>query len=125
MKELLFLDLFQNLPHSPSNSLVFVIDVFNKCSDHHSCPAILRLLTSVAACVSWLKIIITSRPEADIQHFFDRLTQLLYLQYDLAADQEANHNLQTFAQSEFDQITQQWYLPAPWPEQSLFDRLIN
>ena len=125
MKESLFLDLFQNLPHGPSNFLVFVIDAFDECGDHRSRPAVLRLLTSAAARVSWLKIIITSRPEADIQRFFDRLTQSLYLRYDLAADQEANHDLRTFAQSEFDQIAQQWYLPAPWPEQSLFDRLIN
>ena len=124
MKESLFFDFFQNL-HSPSNFLVFVIDAFDECGNHRSRPAVLRLLTSAAARVSWLKIIITSRPEADIQHFFDRLTQSSYLRYDLATDQEANDDLRTFAQSEFDQVAQQWYLKAPWPEKSLFDRLVN
>ena len=124
MKELLILDFFQNLPHCPSHFLVFVIDAFDECGNHHSRSAILRLLTSTAARVSWLKVIITSRPKANIQCFFDRLTQPSCLQYDLAKDNEANHDLQTFAQSELDQIAQQWYLPAPWPEKLLFDRLI-
>src|SRR5258707_6952548 len=97
MKGPVFLDFFQNLPHTPSHFLVFVIDAFDECGNHRSRPTLLRLLTSAASCVSWLKIIITSRPEADIQHFFDRLTQSSYLRYDLATDQEANHDLRTFA----------------------------
>src|SRR5258706_9995741 len=125
MKESLFLDFFQNLPHSPSHFLVFVIDAFDECGNHRSRPALLRLLTSAAARVSWLKIIITSRPEVDIQHFFDRLTQSSYLRYDLATDQEANHDLRTFAQSKFNLIAQQWYLPAHWPEESLLNRLLS
>src|SRR5258706_294085 len=125
MKESLLLDFFQNLPRSPSHFLVFVIDAFDECGDYRSRPALLRLLTSVAARVSWLKIIITSRPEADIQHFFDRLTLSSYLRYDLATDQEADHDMRTFAQSEFDQVRQPWYLPAPWPEESLLNRIIS
>ena len=125
MKESDFLGFFQKLPHSPSHFLVFVIDAFDECGDRRSRPALLRLLTNAAACVSWLKIIITSRPEADIQHFFDRLTQSSYLRYDLATDQEANHDLRTFAQSEFDQVAQQWYLPAPWPDEPLLERIIS
>ena len=124
MKESLFLDLFQKLPHSPNHFLVFVIDAFDECGNHRSRPALLRLLTGAAARVSWLKIIITSRPEADIQQFFDRLTPSSYLRYDLATDQEADHDLRSFAQSEFDLVAQQWYLPAPWPEASLMDKLI-
>ncbi len=125
MKASIFLDFLQDLPRSPSHPLVFVIDAFDECGDHRSRPALLSLLTSAAAQVSWLKIIITSRPEADIQHFFDRLSQSSYLRYDLATDQEANHDLRTFAQSEFDQVAQRWHLPAPWPDESLLDKLIS
>ena len=125
MKESIFLDFFQNLPHRPNHFLVFVIDAFDECGSHRSRPALLRLLTTVAARVSWLKIIITSRPEADIQHFFGRLPQSSYFPYDLATDQEANHDLRAFAQSEFNQVAQQWYLPATWPEEPLLDKLIS
>ena len=119
MKESVFLDFFQHLHRSPSRFLVFVIDAFDECGDYRSRPALLRLLTSAAARVSWLKIIITSRPEADIQHFFN---QSSYLRYDLASDQEAKDDLRTFARSEFGLVAQRRYLPAP--EGSLLDRLI-
>ena len=125
MKESVFLDFFQNTPHSPDHFLVFVIDAFDECGDHRSRPTLLRLLTIAAARVVWLKIIITSRPEADIQHFFSGLPQLSYLRYDLATDQEANHDLRTFAQYEFGLVAERLYLPTPWPEESLLETLIS
>jgi hypothetical protein len=85
----------------------------------------LKLLTDAAARASWLKIIITSRPEADIQHFFDGLTRSSYSRYDLATDQEANSDLRTFAQSEFEPVARNWYLSDPWPEESLLNRVIS
>jgi hypothetical protein len=122
MKDSLFLDLLDNLPEPPNEFFVFVIDAFEECGNNRSRPAILKLLTSAAGRAPWLKIIITSRPEADIQRFFD---QSSYLRYDLATDQEAGHDLRTFAQSEFDLVAPQWYLPTPWPEEPLLDRIIS
>jgi len=125
MKDSYFLDLINNLPKHPNSVLVFVIDAFDECGNHRSRPALLRLLTGAAARAPWLKIIITSRPEADIQRFFDGLTHSSYLRYDLGEDREASHDLRTFAQSEFDLVAQQWHLPTPWPEESLLDRIIS
>jgi hypothetical protein len=79
MKDSLFLDFLHKIPHDPNHPLVFVIDAFDECGDKRSRPALLRLLTGAAASASWLKIIITSRPEADIQQFFDGLTRSSYL----------------------------------------------
>ena len=125
MKGPLFLELLKNLPYGPNNSLVFVIDAFDECGDNRSRPALLRLLTGAAASAPWLKIILTSRPEADIQRVFDGLIQSSYLQYDLAKDQEASHDLRTFAQSEFGLVAQEYEFSPPWPEESLLDRLIS
>jgi len=124
MKDSLFPDLLHKL-HGPNHSLVFVIDAFDECGDHRSRPALLKLLTSATARASWLKIIITSRPEADIQKCFDALTPSSYLRYDLAADQEANDDLRTFAQNSFNLVAQDWYISAPWPEESLLNRVIS
>jgi len=93
MKDSLFLDLLDKLPNHPNNFLVFVIDAFDECSNNRSRSALLGLLTSAATRASWLKIIITSRPEADIRQFFDGLTQSSWLGYDLATDQEASGDL--------------------------------
>jgi hypothetical protein len=125
MKDSLFLDLFDDLPKRPNDFLVFVIDGFDECGNNRSRPALLELLTGAAARAPWLKIIITSRPEADIQRFFDRLTHSSYLRYDLGTDEEAGHDLRTFAQSEFDLVAQQWHLPTSWPEESLLDQVIT
>ena len=125
MKGSLFRDLLDNLPYGPNNSLVFVIDAFDECGNNRSRPALLRLLTGATASASWLKIIITSRPEADIQRVFDGLTPSSYLKYDLAKDHEASHDLRTFAQSEFGLVAQDWDLSPPWPEESLLDKLIS
>jgi hypothetical protein len=125
MKGSLFLDLLDNLPKRPNDFLVFVIDAFDECGDDRGRPRLLKLLTAAATRTSWLKIIITSRPEADIQQFFDGLTQSPYLGYDLATDQEASGDLRTFARSEFEPVARKWYLPTPWPEESLLNRVIS
>jgi hypothetical protein len=125
MKDSLFLDVLRALPHGPNHFLVFVIDAFDECGNSRTRPALLRLLSGTAECAPWLKIIITSRPEADIQQFFDRLAHSSYLRYDLGTDQEASHDLRTFARSEFDPVGRKWCLSAPWPEEPLLDKIIS
>ena len=125
MEDSLLLDFLDKPPKRPKHSLVFVIDAFDECGDNRSRSRILRLLTGAATRASWLKIIITSRPEADIQRFFDEPTQSSYLRYDLAGDQEAGGDLLTFARSEFELVAQDWHLLAPWPEESLLNQVIS
>jgi len=125
MKHSLFLDLICKLPHHAEHVLVFVIDALDECGDDQSRPAILEALTDAATQVPWLRIIITSRPEVDIQRFFDTSTRSSHLRYDLAMDQEANIDIRTFAQRQFDLVASKWYLPTPWPEPPLFDRVIS
>jgi len=127
MKHSLFLDFIGSLPHPrhPMRTLVFVIDALDECGSTRSRLGILNVLTSAAAQAPWLKIIITSRPEADIQRFFDAPTESSHLQCDLATDQAAIPDLRTFARSQFDLFASTWYLSTPWPEESLFNRVIS
>ena len=125
MKDGLFLDLIRNLPRYPKHALVFVIDALDECGDAKKRPVLLKVLTEAALHAPWLKIIITSRPEDEIQHFFHRLPRSSYSGYDLATDQEAGADLQTFARSQFDEVAQTWCLSTPWPEQPLFDGVIS
>jgi len=125
MRRSLFLDLLDNLRKRPNRFLVFVIDAFDECGNNRSRPALLKLLTSAAARASWLKIIITSRPEADIQQVFDGLAPSSYSGYDLSVDQEASGDLRTFARSEFDPIGRRWRLSAPWPEEPLLAKITS
>ena len=125
MKYTLFLDFLSKLPHPPERSLVFVIDALDECGNNRNRPGILKVLSEAAAQVLWLKIIITSRPEIDIQHFFRAPSRSSYLQYDLAADQSAIADLRTFARSQFDLVASDSHISTPWPETSLFDKVIS
>ena len=90
MKGSLFVDFIRSLPRHPDHTLAFVIDALDACGDPRSRPGLLKFLTNAAAQAPWLKIIITSRTEVDIQQFFDTLTKSSYLSYDLATDQDAS-----------------------------------
>jgi hypothetical protein len=86
-------------------------------------PDVLKALTDAAALAPWLKIIITSRPEADIERFFNGLAGSSHSSYDLATDQKAGDDLRTFARSQFDLVASHWHLPTPWPTESDFNKV--
>ena len=125
MKTTLFLEFIRKLPRPPGKTLVFVIDALDECGSTQSRPGILNALTSAAAHASWLKVIITSRPEDDIQHCFNGLTPSTHIRYDLNADREATSDLQIFAKHRFSRVVSKRYLQTPWPEQSVFEGTIS
>ena len=125
MKNSLLLELVHKLLRLPKRTPVLVIDVFDKCGDNRSRPGILRVLTDAATHAPWLKVIITSRPEFDIQNFFSGLSQSSNLQYDLTADQETTSDLQIFAQARFNTVAEDRCIEGPWPEKSLLDGVIS
>ena len=126
MKETHFLDLILSIPGQPNeNSRAFVIDALDECGNNQSRQDVLRTLTCAAAQAPWLKIIITSRPEADIERFFSGLSASSHSSYDLGTDQKASDDLRTFARSQFDALASLWWLPTPWPEESDFNRIIT
>jgi hypothetical protein len=121
----LFLEFIRKLPRHPQHTFVFVIDALDECGDYRTRPGVLKALTDAAAQAPWLKVIITSRPEADIQSFFTAPTQSAHARYDLATDKGASNDMRTFARNEFDLVASRWHLSTPWPENSLFDKIIS
>ena len=125
MKPFLLLGLIRKVPCPPKRILVFVIDALDECGDAFTRPGILRALTVAAAHAPWLKIIITSRPEVDIRHFFDSLVGSSHTPYDLAADSEALSDLQSFASIQFELVESRQSLPHGWPDSSLLGQVIS
>jgi hypothetical protein len=125
MKHTLFLDLIRTLPRIPKKTLVLVIDALDECGNAPSRRDILKALTSAAAHAPWLKIIVTSRPEDDIQDCFNSLTPSTHLGYDLTEDKEATSDLRIFAKDRFSRVTSKRRLQPPWPQQSLFEDTIS
>jgi hypothetical protein len=125
MKDSLFLDFIRNLPRHPKQVLVFVIDALDECGDDQGRRVLLKSLADAVAYAPWLKLIITSRPEVDIQRFFDAPARSSYLRCDLAADDQATYDLRIFAQDRFRRLALNRHLQSPWPEPSLFERVIS
>ena len=125
MEDSVFLDFFRNLPRHPKHALVFVIDALDECGNGQNRPVLLKVLTEATSYAPWLKIIVASRPEDEIQDFFNGLPRLSHSRYDLSTDQEAGADLMTFARSQFDLVAKTWRLSTPWPSQSLFDEVIS
>ena len=125
MKYSLFLDFIHDLSRNPKHALVFVIDALDECGDDQSRQVLLRVLTDAAIHVPWLKIIVTSRPEVDIQTFFKALTLSTYMQCDLATDEDATSDIRIFAQDRFSRVAMKRHLRSPWPERSLFVGVIS
>ena len=127
MEDTLFLDFIRSLPCQPDieHSLAFVIDALDECGNSRTRPDVLKALTDAAALAPWLKIIITSRPEADIERFFSGLAGSSHSSYDLATDQKASDDLRIFARTEFDLVASNWCLPTPWPTESDFNKVIS
>ena len=125
MKPFLLLGLIRKLPCPPKRTLVLVIDALDQCGDTHTRPGILRALVHVAADAPWLKIIITSRPESDIHHFFDSLIRSSHKRYDLAADNDAPSDLQTFTSTRFELVKSQRSQSRGWPDSSLLSQVIS
>jgi len=96
------------------------------CDESHSLnTGVLKALTDATACAPWLKVIITSRQEVDIQRFFDGPTQTSHLRCDLTADEETTSDLRIFAEHRFNKVASTRHFQSPWPEPSLLDRLID
>ena len=122
MKDTLFVDFISGLHRHPKqHTLVFVIDAFDECGDTQTRRDILKVLTDAAARASWLKIIITSRPEADIIRCFSDTPE----KYDLGTDEQTGDDLRTFARSQFEVVASEWRLAPTWPEEPLFNRVIS
>jgi hypothetical protein len=121
-----FLDFILSMPDQPNeHSRAFVIDALDECGNNESRQDLLKALTDVAARAPWLKVIITSRPEADIERFFRGLTGSSHSSHDLTADQKANDDLRTFARSQFNLLAPKWHLTTAWPEESDFNKIIS
>ena len=126
MDHSLLLELICKLPRVPKRTLVLVIDALDECGNTRNRPSILRALRDAVTNAPWLKIIITSRPEVDIQRFFDSLTESSHLRYDLTADHETTSDLRIFTQARFNTVaSERCIIQSPWPEPSLLDGVIS
>ena len=125
MKYTFLPELVRKLSRPPKRTLVLVIDALDECGDTKSRGGILEALKDTVTNAPWLKVIITSRPEPDIQHFFNSAAHSSHLRYDLTTDQETTSDLRFFAQTRFNAVASERFIETPWPEPLLLERVVS
>ncbi|PVF92503.1 WD40 repeat-like protein [Serendipita vermifera] len=110
----------------PPYPLVLLIDALDECGDSQGRSSILATLFSAASRVNWLKIIITSRPEQDIESYFSQLDDPnCYLSKDLKTDDNALEDIRFFVEEKCSTIAARRYLEEDWPGEARKDSIVT
>ncbi|CAG8606725.1 16257_t:CDS:10, partial [Acaulospora colombiana] len=121
----LFSKLLGRLMDHPTDPLVFVIDALDECGNSQTRKAILTSLFDACSRAKWLKIIITSRQEKDIEVSFQRLDQIgPYIAQDLAADNEASDGIRKFVTKKLKNVADRHYLGTDWPGPEMVEKIV-
>ncbi|KAG9087379.1 hypothetical protein FRC06_002578 [Ceratobasidium sp. 370] len=76
---------------SPDRTLTIVVDALNECGSVKTRKQLIQYLWDISRAAPWLRLVLTSRPDADVQQCFtclspDRFTQFNLLNYDSLGD---------------------------------------
>ncbi|KAM6503620.1 hypothetical protein JOM56_000563 [Amanita muscaria] len=105
---------------------VIIIDGLDECADMDLQERILKIIRKAVANTHFpSRFVISSRPEADIQDFFDQF-QSPTLRIDLAKVDDAFRDIETYLISEFSRIAVEQQLdPKTWPDEGIIDTLVS
>ncbi|PVF90819.1 hypothetical protein CPB86DRAFT_803278, partial [Serendipita vermifera] len=122
----LFSQLVASLQDHPSHTLVLVIDALDECGEIQGRNSILSSLFTAAAQVNWLKIIITSRQEQDIESYF-KLPDCTgrFLLKDLKIDDKTQDDIRLFVENKCSVIASSHYLEPDWPGEDRKDSIVS
>ncbi|KAG8764123.1 hypothetical protein FRC12_008254 [Ceratobasidium sp. 428] len=84
--------------------LVVVVDALDECGETSTRRQLLACLQNLSGLVTWLRIIVTSRPDRDIRDFFGD-TNGWFTKYDVR-EHDASADIQVFAQAQIGDMTQ-------------------
>ncbi|KAG9080448.1 hypothetical protein FRC06_006566, partial [Ceratobasidium sp. 370] len=95
----------------PDSELAIVVDALDECGDVGSRRQLLACLRDMSQLIPWLKVVVTSRPDADIQEFFGQhgaewFTGYSVLGYDALGD------IRTFMRTQLSGVQQVKGWPA-------------
>jgi hypothetical protein len=118
--------LLNRLEKQPPHPLVFVIDAIEECGDPKARRSILKALNEACSVTRWLRIIITSRPEQDIDTFFHTTNVYTpFLSQDLGNDNHSGEDIKLFAQKRMESISESRRVPKYWPDSDLIHELVE
>ena len=124
--ELLLKPIISLKKRHPPRPLVLVVDALDECGDSFTRRSLLIGLLEASSHVPWLKVIITSRQEHDIDSFFQQVKpRNRYLSRDLSMDDEKREDVRFLAQERMLDIAQRCHLRHDWPGKERLDLIVE
>jgi ribonuclease HI/exonuclease III len=124
--DVFFSKLLTRLERHPLHPYVLIIDALDECGSPTARKTILRVLGEACSVVNWLRIIIISRPEQDIDTFFHLASHpMSCLSRDLGQDDQSTKDIQLFAKARMESIGENRGVPPNWPSGDLISQLVE
>lgn len=115
----IFLNNLKSLKKYPPHTLVLVVDALDECGDPATRTQLLGRLLEACKRNKWLKTIVTSRPEQDIQSFFDAAG---IIGRNLAEDDQSHKDIQIFTYQRMEMVSPD---PESWAGERRLSQIIN
>ncbi|KAG8724741.1 hypothetical protein FRC09_015008 [Ceratobasidium sp. 395] len=90
--------------NQPAGLLVVVVDALDECGDTVARRQLLRCLLDLSRRLSWLRTLVTSRPDPDVQEFFVRTKSRRYIGFDVTK-YDASADIRVFVQGYLGSMT--------------------
>jgi NACHT domain len=110
----------QTLDQHPTRTLVIVIDALDEYGDIDSRKNLLSNILTATSTVSWLKVVVTSRHDHDIEEGFAKLKSESYVSLDLNTAHNAQTDIRLFAEKKLAALGARRHIPN-WPSEELLD----
>ncbi|KAG8724739.1 hypothetical protein FRC09_015006 [Ceratobasidium sp. 395] len=88
----------------PGETLVVVVDALDECGDLDTRRQLLACLHDLSKMGRWLKVVLTSRPDPDIQEFFREAPADSFVEYDVAGH-DASADIRVFVEDRLKSMT--------------------
>ncbi|KAG9097865.1 hypothetical protein FRC06_007095 [Ceratobasidium sp. 370] len=101
-------------PKQPTGALVVIVDALDECGDDTTRKLLLVCLRGISQLVPSLRVVVTSRPDADIQEFFSHSGSGWFTEYNVL-NYDALGDIRIFVQDQLGDITR----VNGWPEDAV------
>lgn len=127
-EQLVLIPLSRLKNNSYTPPIVLVIDALDECDDEQDVRIILQALATAASLTSIrLRILITSRPETPIRHFFQKMTESerqVFVLHDVAPTL-VDQDLSLFFENYFSTFREEHESDDDWPGSKIIKRLVE
>jgi hypothetical protein len=115
------LNSLNSLQEHPPHALVLVIDALDECGEPRTLRALFNCLTEACSQIPWLKVVVTSRQERDINPFFENVG---VTGRDLAVEKQVDDDIRLFMKDRMASVAKGRNLQPGWPGEERLNQIV-